>query len=111
MNTAMMATEASTAYSAACSAGQPVAVGMPGGWIGLPNSARVTSATAEIGFHSANARSGPGSVCAETNTLAMKHTGNSQISPALWATSTLRQSSPIQAPIQDIANAKNGSSR
>ena len=40
----------------------------------MPNSARTVLATAEIGFHSAKARSGPGSVCAETNTFATNDT-------------------------------------
>src|SRR5690606_1246665 len=104
MATARMASEQNTAYSTQCSAGQPVGCGKNGG-APLSNSLRPEAATAVIGFHSAITRSGPGRVAAEMNAEEMKVSGNSQISPALWATSTFDDSSPVSAPTQDMAKA------
>src|SRR5699024_12066281 len=94
-NTAMIATQLNTAYGAACSIGQPPDSAAPS--MVLPNSSRVAWMTAVNGFHVANASNGPGSDCNGTNAAEMKLTGNSQINPALWATSTLRATSRLNA--------------
>ena len=39
------------------------------------------------------------------NAEEMKLSGNIQISPTLWATSTLGASNPVSAPTHDIAKA------
>ena len=79
-----------SAYSTQWSAGQPWGVLNDGGEP-LWNSLRPAAETAVIGFHSAMLRSGPGRVSAEMKAEEMKVSGNIQIRPALWATSTLRR--------------------
>src|SRR5215204_4825977 len=67
----------------------------------LPNSSRAAWVTAEMGFHSANTRSGPGSVPASTNVLAMKVSGKTTMKLALLNTSGLRTARPTTAIAQD----------
>src|SRR5699024_4647590 len=108
-NTAIIATQLNTAYGAACSIGQPPDSAAPS--MVLPNSSRVAWMTAANGCHVANAYNGPRSDCNGTNAAEMKLTGNSQINPALWATSTLRANSPMNAPTQDNAQANSNITR
>src|SRR6478752_783034 len=99
-----MAREHATAYVMQWSAGQPVGVPKLGG-APLSKSFRPAAETAVMGFHSATVHSGPGSDSAEMKAEEMNVNGNSQIRPALWATSTVGENRPVIAPTQDMANA------
>src|SRR5207249_865021 len=68
---------------------------------------RTARTTELIGFQSATGRNQPGKVSVRTNALDRKVTGNIQMNPADWATSTLRTDSPITADTQLIAYPNN----
>jgi hypothetical protein len=69
----------------------------------LPQRSRSASTTELNGFHSATGWSQSGRVLVEMNAFDRNVTGNIQMRPADWATSTLLTESPITAATQLIA--------
>ncbi len=69
--------------------------------VGLPNSWRQASASAEIGFHSAISLIPAGMPVIGTNRFDRKVSGNSQISPAVLAVSGFGMCRPTHEPTHD----------